>query len=116
MGHGSKTRRLSYAIAAAVICKHDDTRKWEPNYSNVLGNIASGAISNLYYPNSNSGVGLTITNGMIVTAEGAFGAIFQEFWPDVSRKLFHKDPTHGMDAQANAAGNPPAGRQKTDKP
>ena len=116
MGHGSKTRRLSYAVAAAVICKHDNTGKWEPNYSNVLGNIASGAISNLYYPNTNTGVGLTITNGMIVTAEGAFGAIFQEFWPDVSRKLFHKDPTHGMDAQASAAGNPAGGGQKPDKP
>ena len=37
---------------------------------------------------------------MIVTAEGAFGAMLQEFWPDISRKLFHKDPTHGRDAQA----------------
>ena len=41
MGHGSVTHRLLYAIAAAVICKHDNTGKWEPNYSNVLGNIAS---------------------------------------------------------------------------
>jgi hypothetical protein len=38
---------------------------------------------------------------MIVTAEGAFGAMFQEFWPDISRKLFHKDPTNGRDAQSN---------------
>jgi hypothetical protein len=41
---------------------------------------------------------------MIVTAEGGFGSIFQEFWPDISRKLFHKDPTHGLDAEARAAG------------
>jgi hypothetical protein len=102
MGHGSTTHRLLYAVAAAFICKHDNTGKWEPNYSNVMGNIASGAISNLYYPGSNSGVGLTISNGMIVTAEGAFGAMFQEFWPDISRKLFHKDPTHGLDAQQAA--------------
>jgi hypothetical protein len=101
MGHGSTTHRLLYAAAAAFICKHDNTGKWEPNYSNVLGNVAAGAISNLYYPGSNSGVGLTISNGFIVTAEGAFGAMFQEFWPDISRKLFHKDPTHGLDAQAN---------------
>lgn len=99
LGHGSTAHRLLYAAAAAFICKHDNTGKWEPNYSNVAGNIASGAISNLYYPGSNSGVGLTISNGMIVTAEGAFGAMFQEFWPDISRKLFHKDPTHGLDAE-----------------
>jgi hypothetical protein len=105
LGHGSTTHRLLYAAAAAFICKHDNTGKWEPNYSNVMGNVAAGAISNLYYPGGNSGVGLTISNGMIVTAEGAFGSIFQEFWPDISRKLFHKDPTNGRDAQASATGN-----------
>ena len=36
---------------------------------------------------------------MIVTAEGAIGGVFQEFWPDISRKLFHRDPTHGLDQQ-----------------
>ena len=38
-----------------------------------------------------------------MTAEGGAGSIFQEFWPDISRKLFHKDPTHGLDAQAGTA-------------
>jgi hypothetical protein len=27
------------------------------------------------------------------------GGIFQEFWPDISRKVLHRDPTHGLDAQ-----------------
>ena len=103
MGHGATSRRLLYAMAATVICKHDNTGKWEPNYSNVAGNLISGEISNLYYPSSDSGTSQAITNGMIVTAEGGLGSIFQEFWPDVSRKFFHKDPTHGLDAQARAA-------------
>jgi hypothetical protein len=103
LGHGSKTHRLLYAASMAFICKHDNTGKWEPNYSNVVGNVASGALSNLYYSGEDSGVGLTIENGIIVTAEGAFGAMFQEFWPDISRKLFHKDPTQGRDAQAAAS-------------
>jgi hypothetical protein len=102
MGHGSKTHRLLYAMATTVICKHDNTGRWEPNYSNVGGNIIAGAISNLYYPSSNSGWGQTITNGLTVTAEGTIGGVFDEFWPDISRKLFHKDPTHGLDAQAAA--------------
>ena len=38
-----------------------------------------------------------------MTAEGGVGSIFDEFWPDVSRKLFHRDPTRGLDAQARAA-------------
>jgi hypothetical protein len=102
MGHGAFTHRLLFALATTVICKHDNTGKWEPNYSNVLGNIASGGISNLYYPSSGSGISQTFTTGFIVTAEGGVSSIFQEFWPDVSRKLFHKDPTNGLDAQARA--------------
>lgn len=103
LGHGSKTHRLLYAMSTTVICKHDKSNRWEPNYSNVVGNLASGAISNFYYPGNNSDIGLTISNGMIVTAEGTLGGVFDEFWPDISRKLFHKDPTHGLDAQARAA-------------
>ena len=117
LGHGSVAHRLFYAASTAFICKHDNTGKWEPNYSNVMGNIASGAISNLYYPGSNSGIGLTISNGLIQTAAGAFGGVFQEFWPDISRKLLHKDPTHGLDAaQASATVNPAASQPRADKP
>jgi hypothetical protein len=102
LGHGAIRHRLLYAVAATVICKHDNTGKWEPNYSNVMGNIASGGISTIYYPSSDSGAGLAISNGFIVTAEGGLGSIFQEFWPDVSRKFLHKDPTNGLDAEARA--------------
>jgi hypothetical protein len=100
LGHGTATHRLLYAMSTSFICRHDKTGKWEPNYSNVLGNIASGALSNLYYPDQNSGFGLTISNGFIVTGEGMAGGVFAEFWPDISRRVFHKDPTHGVDAQA----------------
>jgi hypothetical protein len=102
LGHGSITHRTLYSLATNVICKHDNTGKWEPNYSNIAGNIASGAISNLYYPSSNSGIGQTFSNGFIVTAEGGADSLFQEFWPDFSRRFFHKDPTGGRDAAARA--------------
>jgi len=45
LGHGSFHHRLFYAVATSFICKHDNTGKWEPNYSNVAGNIISGEIS-----------------------------------------------------------------------
>lgn len=106
LGHGSVLHRTFYAAAAAVMCKHDNTHKWEPNYSNVLGNVAAGGLSTLYYPSGNSGVGLVFSTAMIQTAEGAMITIAQEFWPDISRKLFHKDPTHGVDEQTSAAGIP----------
>ena len=103
LGYGSFHHRLFYAIATSYICKHDNSHRWEPNYSNVGGNIIAGAISNLYYPDSQSGWGQTITTGLVVTTEGTFGGVLQEFWPDISRKFLHKDPTHGLDAQARAA-------------
>jgi len=39
---------------------------------------------------------------MIITTEGAAGAVFDEFWPDISRKFLHRDPTHGLDARQSA--------------
>jgi hypothetical protein len=104
LGHGSVGRRILNPLEGAVISKHDNTGKREPNYSNVLGNLIGGEISNLYYPSENrSNAGHTIATGLTVTLEGAFGSEVEEFWPDISRKLFHKDPTHGLDAQARAA-------------
>lgn len=102
LGHGTFRHRLFYAVATSFICKHDNTRKWEPNYSNIGGNLISGAISNLYSPDAKSGAVQTIEAGMTVTLEGTFGGALQEFWPDIARKVFHKDPTNGLDAQARA--------------
>ena len=52
-----------------------------PNYSNILGNLAAGGLANLYYPASDRGAALTFERALTVTAEGAIGSIFVEFWP-----------------------------------
>ena len=88
-GTGSFASRLWYALLSAVECK-DDNGKWVPNYSNVLGNIAAGGISNLYYPATDRGVALTFQRATTITVEGAIGSAFFEFWPDISRKIFPK--------------------------
>ena len=48
-GTGSVRSRFLYAIANAFICKGDNKR-WQPNYSNILGSLAAGGISNLHHP------------------------------------------------------------------
>ena len=48
-GTGSKPSRFRMRIANALICKGDNGR-WQTNYSNILGSLAAGGISNLYYP------------------------------------------------------------------
>ncbi|MFC5861439.1 hypothetical protein ACFPT7_03980 [Acidicapsa dinghuensis] len=97
-GYGSAKRRVLYALATSFVCKHDVTGKWEPNYSNIGGNIIGGAISNFYVPKDDRGVDNVFQGFALVTVEGGAGAILQEFWPDISRKFFHKDPTNGHDA------------------
>jgi hypothetical protein len=86
-GEGSFTSRFLYSISTTVWCKND-SGSHGPNYSNILGNLAAGGISNLYYPASDRGAGLTFERGLTVTAYGAFGGIFNEFWPDIAKKLF----------------------------
>lgn len=104
LGHGTIGRRLLNPLEGAVVSRHDFSGKREPNYSNVFGNLIGGAISNLYYPpDQQSDAAHTFRIGLMVTVEGAFGSELQEFWPDISRKVFHKDPTHGLDAQVRAA-------------
>jgi hypothetical protein len=102
LGYGSKKHRILHSLESNFIAKNDYNGKWGPNYGNLLGNFAAGELSNLYYPHGNTGVGLAATDTVIQIAEGAGGSIFEEFWPDIARKLLHKDPTHGLDAQAQA--------------
>jgi len=91
MGTGSFKKRFFYSLSTTVRCRGDNG-KWQPNYSNVLGNIAAGGISNLYYPQADRGFGLTIEQGMTVTAEGAFGALLIEFYPDIRKHIHGKRP------------------------
>jgi len=82
-GTGSKRSRFLYAIANAVICKGDNGR-WQANYSNIFGGLASGGISNLYYPDKDRGAALTFENTLSGIGASAASNLFQEF---VVRKL-----------------------------
>ena len=78
-GTGSKRSRILYAIATSVICKGDNGR-WQPNYSSIGGNLAAGAISNLYYPEKDrDGVGLTFEGGAIGIGATAGANLIEEF-------------------------------------
>ena len=106
LGHGKVMHRILYAASTTVICKGDNGH-WQPNISNVTGNLIAGGISNLYYPAADRGVGLTFQRGLTVTATGGLGALAEEFYPDVasyfSRRHARKDA-----AKANAkAGSAP---------
>lgn len=89
-GTGSTRSRVLYALANAVICKGDNGH-WQPDYSGILGSLAAGGISNLYYPaSSRNGAGLTFENTLIGIGGSAIANLFQEF---LVRKL--TPHTHG---------------------
>jgi Carboxypeptidase regulatory-like domain len=77
-GKGSFSSRALYAMSAAVMTRTDDGR-WRPNYSNVLGNFSAGAISNLYYPESDRGASLVLLNGLADTGADAVANLIREF-------------------------------------
>jgi hypothetical protein len=87
-GKGRVINRALYAISTVVICKGDNGH-WQPNYSNVLGNLAAGGISSLYYPDSEKhDAQVTVDNILIGIGTGAIGTLFQEF--------LLKHVTHGV--------------------
>jgi len=86
-GTGSAGSRFLYAIANSVICKGDNGR-WQPNYSNILGSLAAGGISNLYHPpNDRNEVGSVFSVSAMQIAETAVFDVMQEF---LIRKLTSK--------------------------
>jgi hypothetical protein len=88
-GTGSVRSRVLYALANSVICKGDNGH-WQPNYSSILGSLAAGGVSNLYYPAQNrDGATLTVENTLIGIGESAATNLLQEF---VIRKLTPNTP------------------------
>jgi hypothetical protein len=90
-GSGTVRSRFLYAVAMAVVCKGDSGR-WQPNYSNVLGSLAAGGLSNLYYPSQDRhGAGLTFENAAIEIGSSAAANLLEEF---VIRKLTPNSRNH----------------------
>jgi hypothetical protein len=77
-GTGTKKSRLFHALSYAFVARGDN-RKTMPNYTYILGDICSGALSNAYYPRSNRGANLVFTNAAIALAARAGQGVLEEF-------------------------------------
>jgi hypothetical protein len=78
-GTGSIHSRALYAISNSVVCKGDNGH-WQPNYSSIIGGLASGALANLYYPAaSRDGAGLMLEDTAVGIGSTAIANLFQEF-------------------------------------
>jgi Carboxypeptidase regulatory-like domain len=94
-GNGNTKSRILYAIANTFICKGDNGR-WQTNYSNILGSVAAGGISNLYYPvNGRSRVELTFTNAALRIGASVATNLLQEFvLRGLTRTILHQHPAN----------------------
>jgi Carboxypeptidase regulatory-like domain len=89
-GSGSVKSRLLHAVSSAFLTRNDDGRR-APNYSFLLGNLCTGALSNLYYPQANRGPNLVFTNAAIGLAGRIGGNILRE----LSKRLTTNVPGDG---------------------
>ncbi|WP_353072911.1 carboxypeptidase-like regulatory domain-containing protein [Tunturiibacter gelidiferens] len=97
-GTGTKKSRALHALSTPFICKGDNGR-WQPNFSGLGGYLASGALSNTYYPESNRGPGLVFSTTFIDIAADMANGVIQEF---VLRKLTSTARSrHQSDAGSN---------------
>jgi hypothetical protein len=100
LGQGSIKRRIGYSIVQEFSAKSDaPDRHRMVNWSNIFGAFTAGSISNAYYPSSDRGFGLTMSRSAISLGYGTLGGLVSEFWPDINRKLFHKQPKTPAAAQ-----------------
>lgn len=93
-GSGSKRSRILYALANSVICKGDNGH-WQTNYSSIVGNLAAGGLSNLYYPaEDRNGARLTFENAAIgIGATGAINVMEEFFVKKFIPKNSDAEPT-----------------------
>jgi hypothetical protein len=77
-GTGTRKSRALHALFNPYVCMGDNGKR-QPNFSSLGGDLASGAISNLYYPESNRGWGLTMEGFLVTTSVRSITALLQEF-------------------------------------
>jgi hypothetical protein len=106
LGHGSIVHRALYSISTSLRTRGDNG-KWQPAYSNLLGNLIGGSISNLYYPDGDRGLYPTLRRSLSVTYQGTLGGLLQEFYPDAMQK-YKNHKARKAAAAAAADGATPA--------
>lgn len=77
-GSGTKKSRAWHAIQAPFVTRGDNGHP-QFNISSVGGDVISGALSNVYYPPADRGVGLMLDSAGVTTIGRIANALFQEF-------------------------------------
>ncbi len=87
--YGSYPQRALYSVSRAVVTQRDNGSSGF-NTSKVLGRGLSAALTQAYYPQASIAPRVVFTTWGISLTQLAGADFFDEFWPDVKRKLFHQ--------------------------
>jgi hypothetical protein len=79
-GSGTVKSRFMHAASSAFVTL-SDSGQTVPNYSYLLGDMCSAALSNLYYPPANRGVSLVFNRAAVGLAGRVGGNLLREFLP-----------------------------------
>lgn len=86
LGQGGGTHRTLYALSRILVARTDKgTERF--NYSEFVGNLVSGSISQAYYPQSERGIASIMTRMGVQMGFDAIFNVVTEFYPDLKRKL-----------------------------
>lgn len=77
-GTGTTSSRIKHALFSPFVCRGDNGRS-QINVSSLGGDLASSALTETYYPDSNRGPRLVFGNFAIGTGERMISAVVQEF-------------------------------------
>jgi hypothetical protein len=89
MGKGSVKRRAWHGVERLFVTRTDSGHD-RFNYSESVGNAVAAGLSNVYHAPEDRTVGRNITTfAMLIMWDGLSNEM-KEFWPDIRRKVFHK--------------------------
>ena len=88
-GRGSFLSRFDYALSRMFVTRKD-SGGIRFNYSEFVGNTAAAGMSTLYEPTSDRTLSNTLNTLETQLAIDAIGYEAKEFWPDIRRKILHR--------------------------
>ncbi|MGA8074979.1 MAG: hypothetical protein WB995_16010 [Candidatus Acidiferrales bacterium] len=90
VGKGGFGHRAFYAMNRLFVTRKD-SGSLGFNYSESVGNAAAAALSNIYHPAQDRTASRNAsTFGFLILYDGLANEL-KEFWPDIRRKLLHKN-------------------------
>lgn len=87
LGQGSGATRIFYALSRVFVTRSDRGGGTVVDSSALLGTLAAAVLSNVYYPRTDRGVGLTMSRIGFDLGGTAIFNLGAEFWPDIKNAL-----------------------------